>query len=178
MVQWLNANDRVIISNSWNVRTLSQIRLNFKTKQKNVRVGIRCVCLYSILTTVMVSSECVYSSPQQTVCRILVFTQYVSFLNPIDRCPLCRFPLYGIKQRSYHWIHCSASGANYLFEILNLKVILFWLYILLSKTNIGSVISGRLIDLSTTMSDFSETEVRFTNKEGRFFIFAYFSSLL
>lgn len=103
---------------------------------------------------------------------------YVSFLNPIDRCPLCRFPLYGIKQRSYHWIHCSASGANYLFEILNLKVILFWLYILLSKTNIGSVISGRLIDLSTTMSDFSETEVRFTNKEGRFFIFAYFSSLL
>lgn len=63
-------------------------------------------------------------------------------------------------------------------SVWDFKSILFWLYILLSKTNIGSVISGRLIDLSTTMSDFSETEVRFTNKEGRFFIFAYFSSLL
>lgn len=101
---------------------------------------------------------------------------YVSFLNPIDRCPFMSLSL--IRNQTAKLPLNPLFSLRSELSVWDFKSILFWLYILLSKTNIGSVISGRLIDLSTTMSDFSETEVRFTNKEGRFFIFAYFSSLL
>lgn len=102
---WFNAHDRIVISNSRNVRTSSQIRMNFKTKPQNVRVGIRSVCLYSILTTAMVSSGCVYSSLQQIVCQIPVFSPYTITchlkIQSIDP-SLCRFPLYKIKVTNQH----------------------------------------------------------------------------